>query len=67
MFKLSKITVDTLLLTLKINIACGKEFRLSLINVQYMSFQVENFNIIDLHIYFKKTVDGYEISLKINI
>ena len=38
MFKVSKITVDTLLLTLKINIACGKEFRLPLINVQYMSF-----------------------------
>ena len=36
MFKVSKITVDTHLPTLKINITCGNQFRLSLINLQYI-------------------------------
>ena len=36
MFKVSKITVDTLLLTFKINITCGNQVRLALTNVQYL-------------------------------
>ena len=38
MSKVSKVTVYPLLLTLKIDIACGNYFILSLIKEQYMSF-----------------------------
>ena len=61
MFKVSRVTVYTLLLTLKINIACGSLLRQLLINAQYISFQVENYKVTDLQVYFEKVVQGYEI------
>ena len=56
MFKVSKITVDTHLPTLKINITCGNQFRLSLINLQYIvlswKFQCKWFT----HLFWKSSV-----------
>ena len=56
MFKVNKVIVDTLLLTLEISSTCRNWLRLSLINVKCLWFSVENFNAADLHIYFEKEV-----------
>ena len=53
---MSKVSENTFLLTLEINITFGNSlFSYSLFKVQYKSFEVKNFNVTaDLHIILKE-------------